>query len=178
MARVFSAVNITDPEILDRLEKLRNTLDFGFKPVKPSKMHLTLQFFSNINEAEIQKVKNAMDSIELNSFNVKIKGVGAFPSKDYIRVLWVGAEAEELYRLKEQVSNHSIPENNDHDFHPHITLLRVEDISREEKNKLRRVLKDFEGEELGEIEVNSVNLFETVLGPKGSEYKKIYESEL
>lgn len=178
MARVFSAVNITDPEILNRLEELRNTLDLGFKPVSREKMHLTLQFFSDVSEDEVEEIEAAMKSLDIKPFKLKISGIGVFPSKDYMRVLWAGVRSEKIHELKKQVSNHSVPENNNHDFHPHITLLRVENILEEEKNKLRRVLKEFEDEEIGEVTVDSVSLFETVLSPEGSKYKKIYEAKL
>lgn len=177
MARVFSAVDIEDEKLLDRLEEIRETLNLGFNPVEREKMHITLEFFEDINEDEIELVKQAIDNIELDSFTANVKDVGVFPSEDYIRVVWAGVESDKFQELYTQVSDHEVESDNDHEFTPHITLMRVRSPSREQKKKLKRTIREFDNHEFGKLEVNEVKLFESYLNGE-TKYKEIHKKEL
>ncbi|MFB6181026.1 MAG: RNA 2',3'-cyclic phosphodiesterase [Candidatus Nanohalobium sp.] len=178
MARAFSAIDIEDSETLAKLEEIRDALNLGFKPVKKQKMHITLQFFKNLNSEELEEVKKGLENIEVKPFKAGIEGLGAFPSKDFIRVLWAGVENPLLYRLQEEVSNHTVESDNNHEFRPHITLLRVEDMSPGQKRKVQKTLENYEDARIGEIKVEKVKLFESRLKPEGTRYVKLAEKEL
>ena len=178
MARIFSAVDIEDEELLQKLEQLRDRLDLGYKPVEKEKMHITLQFFKDLNEEEIEEVKKGLENIDTDPFKLKIQGLGAFPSEDYIRVIWAGAEHPRIYGIQEKASKHEIESSNDHEFKPHITLLRVENISRKEKKKLKKAFDEHRDEELGEIEIDKVKLFKSELTQEGTNYTQIAEKKL
>lgn len=177
MARVFSAVDIEDGKILDRLEDIRDTLNLEFNPVKRDKMHITLEFFENISEEEIDQIKNAMDEIKLESFTADVRGVGVFPSEDHIRVVWAGVNSEKFQELYNQVSDHPVSSDNNHDFHPHITLMRVRNPSKEQKKKLKRTIREFSDHEFGKIKVDKVKLFESRIDGK-TKYKQLHKKEL
>lgn len=178
MARIFSAVDIEDEELLQKLEQLRDTLDLGFNPIEKGKIHITLQFFKDLNEEEIEEVKKGLKNIDTDPFKLKIQGLGAFPNEDYIRVIWAGAEHPRIYEIQEKASKHGVKSDNNHEFLPHITLLRVENISRKEKRKVKKALNEHRDEEIGEIEINKVKLFKSKLTPEGTEYTRIAEKKL
>ncbi|MFB6144234.1 MAG: RNA 2',3'-cyclic phosphodiesterase [Candidatus Nanohaloarchaea archaeon] len=179
MARVFSAVDINEKELLDELEQLRDRLDLGFKPVPREKMHITLEFFEDAGEEEIEELKAAMQEVDVEPFELEITGVGAFPSEDYIRVVWAGAEHEKLHELYSEVSDHSLESSNDHDFTPHITLMRVENVTGEDKRKLRKMLREHRHHRFDRTcRVEKVTLFESQLTGNGSRYTRLYEEEL
>lgn len=171
MTRVFTAVEIEDEEILDELEYIRNTLDIDFRTVTREKLHITLEFFKDLNEDEIEHLIKHLQETNLEGFNARIEGVGAFPSKDYIRVVWAGAEAEEFKKLHENASSHELESDNTHEFHPHITLFRVDNVSRKRKKKLRKGLQEYKGYFFGKFKVNSVKVYESRLSEDGSEYR-------
>lgn len=175
MTRVFTAVEIEDEEILDELEYIRNTLDMNFRPVKRKKMHITLEFFKDLNTEEIQHLKEHLRNTKLDRFKSEIKGVGAFPSKDYIRVVWAGAEAEEFQKLHEAASGHELKSDNSHEFRPHITLFRAENMTRGKKKKLRKGLQEYKDYFFGEINVNAIKMYESRLSEEGSEYRVLEE---
>jgi 2'-5' RNA ligase len=130
MARVFSAIDVECEKLKDELERVRNRLDLGFKPVSKHRMHVTLQFFRDVDKEDIAALKEAMDDIEKDSFSAKVEGVGCFPSLDHIRVVWSGFENEDPIReLYTRLSQHSVEPDNTHRFKPHITLIRVKDIN-------------------------------------------------
>lgn len=178
MARVFSAIDIEDPKILDRLEELQERLDLGFKTVEREKMHLTFEFFEDLNGEEIEQLKSHLENIEFNSFETDIKGIGVFPNEDYIRVVWAGLESEKIYNLYEKVSDNGLKSENNYDFIPHITLMRVDEVTPGKKKKLQKILKEFEDEYIGSIEVKRLKIFESELGPEGSRYKVLHEENL
>lgn len=178
MARVFSAVDIEDEDLKQRLAEIRDRFDLGFNPVKEEKMHITLEFFQDISEEEIERIKQAMEEVDTEPFSSELKGVGAFPSKDYIRVIWAGANSKSFQGLYKQISKHEIASSNDHEFKPHVTFLRVEDIREEQKRKIQKMLKEFRSEKIGDLKVERVKLFQSRLKPEGSVYEKLHEVEL
>ena len=177
MARVFSAVDIEDEKLLDRLEDMRETLNLGFNPVKRDKMHITLEFFKDVNEEEIKTIKNAMNNIDSDSFRASVKDIGVFPSEDHIRVVWAGVKSGQLEELYRQVSNHEIASDNDHEFTPHITLMRVRSPSKEQKKKLKRTIREFDNHEFGKIKLKKVKLFESHIDGK-TKYKQLHKKKL
>lgn len=176
--RVFSAVDIENEEILEELERIQEKIDLGFNLVPRDKMHITLQFFEEVDQGQLEEIEEGLKSISMDPFAAEIKGLGAFPSHDYIRVVWAGAGPEKLHDLYEQVSAHDIPESSDHEFNPHITLARVRDISPGKKRKLQKSLREFADHEFGMAKVDSVKIFESHLTGKGSSYRLLKEKEL
>lgn len=173
MPRVFSAIEIEDSNIQQRLKEIRNETDRGFKPVPEEKMHITLQFFKDIDKRELEKVKQALNSVDKNSFKAEIKGLGAFPSKDYIRVIWAGIESDEIYDLKEQVSNHRVESSNSYEFKPHITLHRVENLKNGDKKYLHKKFEKYRDRKIADLNINEVKLFESILEEDGSRYEEL-----
>jgi 2'-5' RNA ligase len=178
MARVFSAVDITDEELLDELVRAQDQLDLGFNPVDREHIHITLEFFEDIQESEIEELKESMKDVDVESFSAEVKGLGSFPSLDYIRVVWAGFEDGMFHALRHQVGLHGVDHSNDHEFTPHATLVRVKDLSKKKKQKLQKIIREYEDHRFGEIEVNSVKLFKSELGPHGPRYTKLFEKQL
>lgn len=176
--RVFTAIDIQDREILLKLEEMQEELDYGFNNVESGKMHITLQFFQDVADDEVNEIIEAMKDVDKNPFSLKIKGAGVFPSKDYIRVVWAGIESEDIHEFKQQVSEHPVSSDNNYDFHPHVTLARVDKISRKDKKEFRKKLEEYEEERIGEIEVNCIKLFESVQTENGNEYRLLEKVEL
>ncbi|MFB6189982.1 MAG: RNA 2',3'-cyclic phosphodiesterase [Candidatus Nanohaloarchaea archaeon] len=176
--RVFSAVDIEKEEILKELERIQDKINLGFSTVARDKMHITLQFFEEVDQEQLEEIEKGLEAVSMKPFTAEIKGLGAFPSRDYIRVVWAGVESEKLQQLHEQVSSHGVPESSDHDFNPHVTLARVRDISPGKKRKLQKSLQEFSGHDFGTLEVNSVKLLKSRLTGKGSRYRLLEEKEL
>lgn len=178
MARVFTAIDIEGGKVLKELENVRDTIDLGFTKIPGEKMHLTLQFFEDINQQQIRKVEKSLRNIEIDPFKAEIKGVGAFPSEDYIRVVWAGMKSHEVFDLQKQAKVHDVPSENHDEFKPHVTFLRVDDVSGKRKEKLKKSIQEFKEYSFGTVEVNSVKVFESELKPSGSEYTVLSEHEL
>jgi len=150
--RLFVAVDIDEnlkPKILKLQEKFRLR---GVKLVEPENLHFTLKFLGEQPEKNIYEIKHILEKISsMQSFEIKIAGVGAFPSEKFIRVLWLGYEPQ-----------------------PHLTLARVSSHSNEIQNMLQSV-KDVE---IGTMKVNSFSLKSSSLTGKGPVYSDVKRIEL
>lgn len=173
MTRVFSAIDVS-ADMREKLADVQEELDDGFNRVDPDQFHVTLQFFEDIADAEIERVAAAMDDMAVGPFQTVVKGVGAFPSRDFISVVWAGLQATELYRLHDAVAGHDVPADDTHDFHPHVTLLRVDHLSGARKRVLQEKIASLEEARIGAFTVDHVTLYRSELTPDGPVYEKLH----
>lgn len=178
MARVFSAIDIENEKALQRLEHIQEKLDLGFRKTPPEKMHITLEFFRDVDEHEIQELKKAIQNIDHRPFTATAKDIGAFPSENYIRVVWVGLEAHQIFELRKQASTHSITSQERNSYTPHITLLRVDDITPGKKKKLKKSMNSYRNTDITEFKVNKIKLFESRMTGSGTRYRELEVNHL
>lgn len=177
--RAFISVDIGAlPGIVTILDDLKNT-DADLRLVKPEKVHLTLKFLGEIDENRIDEIVVAMeDSVkDVSPFRIKLRGVGVFPSMNYMRVVWVGVEnAEKLgviaERLENELSNVGFKREK-RKFSPHVTVGRVK--SQKNKGVLQNFLNENKEKDFGELNVKSIRLKKSVLTSKGPEYSTVKE---
>lgn len=178
MARVFTAVNITDDETLEKLVEIRDTVNLDFTTVPREKMHITLEFFQDIDEQEINEIKSCLENIELNSFRASIQDIGAFPSEDFIRVVWAGVKSHKIYDLRREASTHSVNASDRNSFTPHITLLRVNSINKRKKRHLKKNLNEYRDFFTADFEVDNITLFESIHENGKTDYRKLKVKKL
>lgn len=170
--RLFLAINLPE-EVKKRLFELGRPLPgFGdVKAVEEENIHLTLKF---LGDAEPERVIAALEKVKFKPFDVALKGVGVFPSPDYIRVVWAGCEkgAKEIITLhkdiEEALKAGGLKFEKDNDFHPHATLARVR-MPRDKKG-LAEFLEKHKEDELGSFKLSSFELMESKLGRGGPTY--------
>jgi 2'-5' RNA ligase len=102
----------------------------SLKLVAPERLHLTLLFLGEVQEARVPAVIDAMNSaVDLPAFDIAFGGAGVFPPRGAPRVLWLGVTegAASLTRLQHEIAERirelGIPFD-DRPFHPHLTLGR------------------------------------------------------
>jgi len=175
--RAFVAIE-TSAELRDKMAELQKQLAVeGVKLVEKGNLHLTLHFLGEIDEHMKERVIQAMNKVDCKSFELACKGVGAFPSNNYMRVIWVAAEAPELRKIHEQLGGELAKLGfKKEDFSPHITLARVKFLK--EKAKLTEFLEKNAETEIGECIVDRVILKKSTLTPKGPIYENVHEKKL
>jgi 2'-5' RNA ligase len=96
-----------------------------------------------------------------SSFNLPLKGVGAFPSEESGRVLWVGAPAKTaLVNLQSGLETELVAhgfEVDERGYRPHLSLARL----RNPKN-VKDLLSPFVRNKFGEFSVEEILLMESV----------------
>ncbi len=165
--RVFISFDVENEKIESIKRELIGT---GVKVV--SSFHLTLAFLGEVEEEKIERIRSAMEYGvgKVKSFNIPLKGVGAFPDTHRPRVIWVHSEAAELYEIHSRLSDMLIESGIQHDsrFTPHITLARVK-----KRVDLDGFFHKYGDVEFGEFEARELSLNSSTLTSTGPEYKKI-----
>ncbi len=169
--RLFIAVGISD-ELREKLARLQGEIPReGLKFVEKENLHITLAFLGEVDEAKKGELVRALGEIKSEKFSMKLGGMGAFPSENYIRVVWVGVEGEGLKKLHAQI-NEALRALNfkTEKYSPHLTLARVKEKPSAE---LRERIARNKEIPLGECEVNEFCLKKSTLTPKGPTYENV-----
>ncbi|UCC41305.1 MAG: RNA 2',3'-cyclic phosphodiesterase [Candidatus Aminicenantes bacterium] len=186
--RTFIAIEL-DNEIKNNLSSFVSKLDKLAKGsrhirwVKPEGMHLTLKFLVEITGEKVEEVENILKAVseKHKPFALKFKGTGSFPpASRNPRVLWVGIEEVETlkalqFHLEGELEKLDFPREK-RKFHPHLTLGRVK-IPTQLEEAISQLEKSKESS-FGEMQVNKLTFFQSILKPTGAEYSVLYESEL
>ncbi len=180
--RAFIAVPCPD-ELKDAMVEIQEQIkELGrLTLVKPENIHLTMKFLGEVDEGKIPDITKRLEFLsELQSFDISLKGIGAFPSMDYIRVIWVGVDkgASDIVKIHSEI-DHNLKELNfkkDKNFHPHLTIARVKFPKK--KEELRNIIQKNSARDFGSFQVERIELMQSRLSPKGPEYSVIHETRL
>ncbi len=177
--RSFIAVDIeAKTGIRDFMSKVEET-GASIKMVDPEKVHITVKFLGDIEEDIVDDIGNKIKFVleDREPFVLNLKGAGAFPSLDYMKVVWIGAEeckdiSEIAHRLEEEL----VPlgfKREKRSFSPHITVGRVK--GGRNKQRLRAVLDDYKNYNFGRQKVTKLELKRSDLKREGPEYTTVKE---
>lgn len=178
--RLFVAVELPS-EIKENVISAQKELkELDIKLVEPENLHFCIKFLGEVPEDKIEDVKSALDSISFKKFEISLKGVGAFPDQEYIRVLWVGVDGEqpmiELAGIIDDCMNKIGFEKEKRAFVPHLTIGRVK--SGKDKEKMVKFISKYNNKLFGSFSVNRLKLISSELTPEGPVYEEIHEVEL
>lgn len=186
MERIRSFIAVELPaEVKSALARLQAQLksggQFPVKWVDPYGIHLTLKFLGNIGTDKIGEITGAIDeAVKLvPPFHLEIKGLGAFPNLNRVRVAWVGVGGDlgRLGELQKRIeSNLALlgfaPESRP--FAPHLTLARLRDrASLHERQGFGQLIAGAGFETVYSFSVESINLMRSQLTSEGPIYTRI-----
>jgi 2'-5' RNA ligase len=145
-----------------------------------SDYHLTLKFLGDIDEFKQKKIEKVLSDIaeKTKSFELELKGVGAFPSQDYVRVLWMGAGYgdDEAKFLQKEIDEalEELDFEREANYVNHLTLARVKAVKDTVKLK-----KFFETKKsFGKFKVSEIKLIKSELTREGPVYKTLKDFHL
>ncbi len=187
LLRLFIAVEIPH-EIRQAIHDkatavLQRTVGPLVRFVPPENMHLTLKFLGDVSPSSVdmltQMLRAEADSV--HPFDMRIGGLGSFPSLKRARVIYIGIQAEAgleaLHRGVEAASRRLGYESEERPFSPHLTLGRVrQDVSAADGQRIRSALEGLRIDSLGTARVDSVQIFKSDLKPSGSVYTKLFSA--
>jgi len=168
--RTFVAIEVNNKDVLNSIHKIQTELNIKAKPVELHNMHFTVQFLGEVSEEMIEKISDALNSIEFSAFSISFVSVGVFPKPNFPRVIWIGTNdgVKELEKLAEMIRSKlsHLGFSPDKKFKPHVTIFRV-------KNKIEGVsdkLEKFSSYCFGEQTVSEIKLKKSELTPNGPIY--------
>jgi len=133
-------------------------------------IHLTLGFFPDVPEDVDLALREKLAAIEFGAFFLPVEGVGTFPSKGHVKIIWmgVGQAHPHLFQLHKRVQEAALAvgiEPELRPWHPHFTLARCrENISG---GALRKFLKSNTDLDAGMFRVEAFHLYCSELTPAG-----------
>jgi len=151
-------------ELTPRVGELRWT--------RPETLHLTLRFFGQITEEQLEKVATSMLSVGVRQapFTVRVRGLGAFPAPRRPRVLWLGLDpAQPLHGLYDtcqtQLAAAGIAAE-PRPFSPHLTLGRY----RQHAAGLDDLVATYADRDFGALPIEQLVLYESRLLKGGAQH--------
>jgi RNA 2',3'-cyclic 3'-phosphodiesterase len=148
-------------------------------------MHLTLKFLGDISPSNMNMLCQMLhaETDLFNCFELRLKGLGSFPSLKRPRVIYIGIQApaalETLQRGIESASRRIGYQSEERGFSPHLTIGRVrQNVTATEQQTIRHALEETEIDSLGSARVDSVHLYKSDLKPTGSVYTRLFSAPL
>jgi len=160
--------------VQEAIEPLRAILP-GARWTSVESQHVTLKFIGWADAGHLAAITVATREVAAGHLasEMRLTGVGAFPSPTRVRVLWTGIDdpAGLGASLAEGLSAAMEPlgvEREERGFTPHLTLARMRSPRRVEKDALEVDLGD-----LPSFPVSEVVLYRSHLSSKGARYEAI-----
>lgn len=181
--RAFLAIDLDD-ELKPKINKIIREfkqIDANIKYVDLQNLHFTLKFFGDIDTEGIDLISQKIENVikDFDSFTIKIKGCGAFPNKNRIKVIWVGLDEDEILKdLHDKLDKefNSIGFDLDRKFSSHLTIGRMK--SAKGKNKVKNTIETYNNIDIGTMDVNLITLKKSTLTPSGPIYEDLLEFRL
>ncbi|MFO8015536.1 MAG: RNA 2',3'-cyclic phosphodiesterase [Candidatus Woesearchaeota archaeon] len=171
--RLFIAFGVSE-KAKEELKRLQAGLGSGadLKPVRD--FHLTLKFLGDVDEKNINSIKEKLRSVRFNAFDAELCGAGVFPSESHIRVVWAGVEPKDtISRLQQEIDSaleRMFPKEKR--FRPHITLARVRSVR--DKSAFMDRIRSLSPKKVS-FRVEKFELIKSTLTGEGPVYETIEE---
>lgn len=200
MIRAFLAVELSE-DVRAQITRIQQDLKAQFTRempravhiswVHPASIHLTVKFLGDTDEQIIEPLREALAVVfkDQRAISIPLERLGAFPSSQAPRVLWVGAAEgwKQSDRAKRLIGLHQAVEGSceslgfapdSRALSPHLTLARIKSGGREFGQALASSKTVDRPLSLDALAVESVALIKSDLRPTGSVYTKMWEVRL
>jgi 2'-5' RNA ligase len=160
-------------EAVVELRRRADAAGLAVRWVAPATYHVTLKFLGEARAEVVPAVRDAVAAAvaTVERFEFEACGLGAFPSPDNARVMWVGVEdpAAGLERLATAIDGAVAPlgfERERRPFHAHVTVGRLRDVA----SVGELLLPSATEHRFSKTGLAAVTFFESVTKSTGSEY--------
>lgn len=158
----------TNEQLVRVFSKIKKTLNQWDEPVRfssPALWHVTILFLGELSIAEADKVQRLLEQWHPPAkTHLEFAGLGAFPSEEEARVIWVGVrKSQALIDLQASFERLLLEHGLYHasktqSFVPHVTLARL----RNSRN-VKEITSLGRRTRFGKLMIEEVTLFESVL---------------
>ncbi len=129
--RVFIAIDLPENvrrEIISIQKEIDKLGLVRGKFTDPEKLHLTLKFLGEVSRSEFEAVKEKIECIKFDKFDVSLGEIGVF-SEDFVRIIWVKLDGQGVLdlqkRIDEALKDIFPPE---YRFMSHVTIARPKSV--------------------------------------------------
>jgi len=173
--RCFISLGIED-RLKQNIFEIQRKFKFpGVKLVDKNLLHITVKFLGSIDLREVNSIISYLDEIKQKAFKVHARSIGVFPSKNNIRVIWIGIYSETLIDLVKEIYSDL---NWDFEFKPHITIARIKNTPQLNKKSILKNIEYLRNCSVGEFWIKDIKLLESKLTSAGPIYSVVYNKKL
>ncbi len=172
--KLFIAIDVP-PWITRAMDAVQHQLPpetDGVRRVKLDNLHITLKFLGEVKKQKVQAIASRLDELSYRKFDVPVKGIGGFPSEEYVRVIWAECRGKEIAGLADKISK-AFPEFPAEPFSGHLTIARVL-----RKADLRKFFAEHKDARFGNFKVEKFYLMQSELSSSGPKYSVLAEYQL
>ncbi|MFA5077380.1 MAG: RNA 2',3'-cyclic phosphodiesterase [Candidatus Micrarchaeia archaeon] len=170
--RIFVAVD-SPPWIKKKLAMTQKELPLeGVRLVAPENIHVTLKFLGEVSAKKIPSIEQRLGAIEHEDFEIRVKGLGAFPSEEYVKTVWAGCKGAGLKGLAKKVED-ALDEFPKEEFTGHLTIARVTG-----KAPLKGIFNDYRDFRFGFFNAQKFRLMASALTSSGPKYSVLAQYPL
>ncbi|MEK6926585.1 MAG: RNA 2',3'-cyclic phosphodiesterase [Nanoarchaeota archaeon] len=176
--RVFISIPLSK-EAIEEIKRIQNKISerklFEGKMTESENLHLTLKFLGEVDEEQLNRIKEKLREIRADKFRVKLGKTGVF-SEDFVRIIWIKLDGKEIFELQKKIDE-CLKEHFKQEFRfmGHVTISRVKSVK--DKKALLQFLKEVKIKNV-EFEVKSFNLMKSELFLEGPTYEVIEEFDM
>jgi 2'-5' RNA ligase len=172
--RAFLGVPLTT-ELQEAIRSLQSGLMSritGIRWSRPENLHLTLHFFGETAQENLEKIRVSMLSVKHchRPFQVDVIGLGAFPSLRRPRVIWLGLNPQNRLRQLHRDCHRALHEAgfviDSRPYSPHLTIGRA----KHRVNELTALGNELDNQLIGHLPIDSLILYESRLSPAGAKH--------
>ena len=145
----------------------------GVRWVRAEQIHLTLAFLGSVQSDIEEEFRNQLQMIRFISFFLPLQKFGTFPARGRPKLIWlgVGRGHPHLFQLHKKVADAALAVGLEPDlrpWHPHVTLARCHDVTRQWVDPFLRRHTEFDA---GLVPIDAFHLKSSLLTPGGSTYR-------
>ena len=143
-------------------------------------LHLTLRFFGSVEETDVPEIGEELQKVAAptKAFAVSAGDLGCFPNASRPRIVWLGLKGstENLIELERRIrgATKQIGQPpDDREFHPHLTLARVKEVRRHDRDALAELIRKGSSIEVPKWQIRQIELIRSELRAGGSVYETL-----
>ena len=176
MPRLFTAIDIPN-RFHEEIAAIKSPTLSTARWTKPKQWHITLHF---IGDGEIEPLHEALKTIQAKQFQLRIEGIGTFPTKGQPKVLWLGIEASKELNILHNSIGEALKQTgfqpDARRYKPHLTLARFKGSA--DITALQKCLDTNNDFSTPEFDVSEFVLYQSELQPDGAVYTALHRYPL
>lgn len=177
-------MDIRNHGVIDNVKRVQTLIHesgVDAKYVDAKSLHFTVRFLGETSDETLERVKKVLMDVKARKVKVQYRGIGVFPGRHRINVVWLGVEnrcMDELRSIADEVNRaiFSFGFQSRGTFQPHVTIARIK--SSRNRDKLLSLIDERIDHVFGEETLDYVRLKKSVLTPKGPIYDDLLSIKL
>lgn len=177
-------MDIRNHGVIDNVKRVQTLIHesgVDAKYVDAKSLHFTVRFLGETSDETLERVKKVLMDVKARKVKVQYRGIGVFPGRHRINVVWLGVEnrcMDELRSIADEVNRaiFSFGFQSRGTFQPHATIARIK--SSRNRDKLLSLIDERIDHVFGEETLDYVRLKKSVLTPKGPIYDDLLSIKL